>query len=129
MNKWQLKQVCNQSQYQTHTRGLMPPHHAHLGNEFFEIKYINLIECSECKNDFDSLLTLGSLTVSVSMVSHSFELVFDSPSHDRMSLVFRQKLHYFIYFGVFGTLRLSISRWDVLDVMTFMLWETIVNRL
>ena len=44
MNKWQLKQVRNQSQYQAHTRGLMPPHHTRLGNAFIEIEYIKLIQ-------------------------------------------------------------------------------------
>ena len=37
-----MKQVRNQSQYQAHTRGLMPPQHTRLGNAFIEIEYIKL---------------------------------------------------------------------------------------
>ena len=89
----------------------MPPHHAHLGNEFFEIKYIKLIECSVCTNDFDSLLTLASFTVSGSMVSHSFELVFDSPSHE-----FLDK-NYFISFILVSFLLLDLVFGDEMSLM------------
>ena len=37
-NHWQ--------QHQAHLWGLKPPHHTHLGNRFFEIEYINIIQDS-----------------------------------------------------------------------------------
>ena len=43
MNKWQLKQVRNQSQYQEHTRTHASTPHS-VGNGFFEIEYIKLIQ-------------------------------------------------------------------------------------
>ena len=45
-----------------------------------------------------------------------------------MSLVLGHELLYFIYFGVFDTLRLSNWRLDVLVVMTFRFWKKIFSK-
>ena len=62
-------------------------------------------------------------------MSYSFELELDSLSHYLMSLVFGHELLYFIYFGVFDTLRISNWRLDVLVVMTFRFWEKIFSKI
>jgi len=77
------------------------------------------MECNECTSNFDSPSTLASLSISGLKVNYLFKLVLDFLGHDLMSIVFGHKLLYFIYFGVFDTLRFSIYRLDVLDVMTF----------
>ena len=85
------------------------------------------MECSKCTYEFESPLALSSPDISDSRVSYSFELV-DSLSHYLMSLVFEHELLYFIYFGVFDTLKLSNWRLDVLVVITSRFWKKISSK-
>ena len=86
------------------------------------------MECNKCTDEFESPSALSSLGISGSRVSFSFEFGLDSLSHYLMSLVFGHELLYFIYFGVFDTLRISNWRLDVLVVMTFRFWEKIFSK-
>ena len=71
----------------------------------------------------------SSLGIWGSRVIYSFVPGLDSLSHYRMSLVFWYKLIFFIYFGVFDTLRLRKWRLNVLVLMTFRFWEMIFSNI
>ena len=87
------------------------------------------MECHNRNNEFESPSALSSLDISGSRVSYSFELGLDSLSQYLMSLVFGYELLYFLYFGVFDTLRHNSWKLDVFIVMTFRFWETIFDKI